>query len=134
MDMHAETARLLHNLIRIGTVAAVDHARQRCRVTSGGNITNWLPWLAPRASAAHVWWPLSVGEQCVVLCPGGDPSCGIALPGIFSDECPPAGTAANEYRLTWENGDFIRHNADTGALDIVCSGPVKIVGDTIDLN
>lgn len=47
MTRHATLARLLENLIRLSTVAAVDHATQRVRVQTGTLLTGWLPWLSP---------------------------------------------------------------------------------------
>lgn len=134
MQNPAEILRLLGNIVRLGTVDAVDHAAARCRVESGGNLTGWLPWLAPRAGDGREWWPPSVGEQCIVLCPGGDPACGIVLIGLFSDAHPAPSTSTTEHRIEWPNGDYLMHDSATGSLQIVCSGPVTIVGSTVDLN
>ncbi|WP_457292165.1 phage baseplate assembly protein V, partial [Pseudomonas azotoformans] len=41
--------RLLRNLIRVGVVAEVDLEAGTCRVNTGGNVTDWRHWLAPRA-------------------------------------------------------------------------------------
>ncbi|WMR36092.1 phage baseplate assembly protein V, partial [Metapseudomonas otitidis] len=45
MNDFATLARLLENLIRLGTIAEVDHAAARVRVQSGQLLTGWLPWL-----------------------------------------------------------------------------------------
>lgn len=50
--------RTVRNLIRIGTVSEVDFDRGRCRVATGGNLTDWLNWLSGRASGAR-----TVGAQ-----------------------------------------------------------------------
>ncbi|HCE7062829.1 phage baseplate assembly protein V, partial [Pseudomonas aeruginosa] len=39
----ATLSRLIENLIRLGTIAAVDHAAQRVRVLTGDLLTGWLP-------------------------------------------------------------------------------------------
>jgi phage baseplate assembly protein V len=49
MNQLAELARLIENLVRLGTIAEVDVAKVRVRVKSGSITTNWLPWLALRA-------------------------------------------------------------------------------------
>lgn len=48
----AETERLLANLIRVGTVAALDAAAARVTVDVGGLTTDWLPWITGRADGA----------------------------------------------------------------------------------
>jgi len=84
-----EAARRLENLIRRGTVAAVQLTSPAClRVKVGDNTTDWLPWLALRAGGAQGgrhWCPPVVGEQAVVLCQGGDMTQGVALVGLYSD-------------------------------------------------
>lgn len=41
-----ELLRLIENVVRAGTVMAVDHGAHLCRVRSGGLETNWLLWFA----------------------------------------------------------------------------------------
>ncbi|CAJ0784596.1 phage baseplate assembly protein V [Ralstonia chuxiongensis] len=79
MDI-AELARLIENLIRIGTVTDVRHTQPSAvRVQSGGTVTHWLPMLQQRADGTRTWNPPTKGEQVVLLCPSGDLSNGIAL-------------------------------------------------------
>jgi len=137
----ADLTRRLENLIRPGAIAAVDHGNARCQVTTGGITTGWLPWFTRRAGATSDWDPPSIGEQCVVLSPSGDPGVGFVLVGIYSDSNPAHSADPAVHRTQWANGDFLQHNADTGAaelsattLTITCSGPVKILGSRIDLN
>ncbi|WP_313929740.1 phage baseplate assembly protein V, partial [Escherichia coli] len=40
-----EISRLLRNLIRTGVVVEVDLDDGRCRVQTGGIVTDWLQWL-----------------------------------------------------------------------------------------
>lgn len=68
MDSLAELTRRLDNLIRLGTIAKVDHAAARCRVKS----RTWLPWIALRAGATLDWNPPTEGEQCVLFSPSGE--------------------------------------------------------------
>ena len=44
-----EIMRLIGNLVRIGTVSELDLPNARCRVTTGSNVTAWLPWMTHRA-------------------------------------------------------------------------------------
>lgn len=134
MNEIADILRRLENLIRIGTIADVDHDRALCRVSSGSLLTTWLPFLVRRAGSTKEWDPVSVGEQCVLLSPSGDIGTGCALVGLYSAANPACSADPAVHRIEWANGDFFEHNAASGALTINCSGPVKIIGSRIDLN
>ena len=63
MDL-AELARLIENLIRIGTVADVRHGNPpTVRVRTGGITTTWRPWCERRAGTTRTWSPPTKGEQ-----------------------------------------------------------------------
>ncbi len=47
----AELARLIENLVRLGTVEAVQMKPPRVKVKSGNIVTAWRPWLSLRAGA-----------------------------------------------------------------------------------
>jgi phage baseplate assembly protein V len=145
----ADLTRRLENLIRAGRIAAVDHATARCRVQTGGLTTAWLPWFTRRAGSTNEWDPVSVGEQCLVLSPSGDPAVGFVLVGLYSDANPATSADPAVHRIEWANGDFVEHHADSGlyslkasghvaieaaSLTITCSGAVSINGSRIDLN
>ncbi len=72
MESVVDLRRLLSNVLRFGTVAEVDLARARCRVQSGELLTDFVPWLVPRAGETIEWSAPSVGEQVILLSPGGD--------------------------------------------------------------
>lgn len=94
MNNVAELLRLIHNLIRTGTIAEVDHAAARVRVKSGALLTDWLPWIESRAGTSRSWNPPTVGEQVMLFSPGGDPAAGLVLTGLFSNAHPtPANSA-----------------------------------------
>lgn len=134
MNAIADLRRRLDNMIRLGTIAQVDHAKALCRVQSGAITTGWLPFFTRRAGTTNEWDPVSQGEQCTVFSPSGELAQGVVLVGLYSSANPPTSNNPAVHRTEWANGDFIEHNADTGALTIQCSGPVKINGSRIDLN
>lgn len=134
MNDIADILRRIENLIRHGSIAEVDPEAARCRVQAGGLLTDWLPFYVRRAGSTSEWDPVSVGEQCTLLCPSGDPALGAVLVGLYSAANPPHSTDPAVHRIDWANGDYLEHNAETGALTINCSGPVKIIGSRIDLN
>ncbi len=84
----AELLRLLHNLIRLGTIAEVDHHAARVRVKTGELLTDWLPWLEGRAGTTRDWDPPTQGEQVILFSPGGDPAAGVVLCGLCSNAHP----------------------------------------------
>ena len=90
-----EIQRLLRNLIRIGTVSAINLKDGLCRVDTGKNTTDWLHWLSARAGKTRSWNAPSVGEQVLVLCLGGELDTGFVMPGIFSDANPAPSASAN---------------------------------------
>ncbi len=155
MNAIAELRRRLDNMIRSGTIAEVDHGdpeqdRQPCcRVKTGNITTGWLPFFTVRAGSTNEWNPVSVGEQCTILSPSGELAQGQVLAGLYSAANPPCSNNPAVHKTEWANGDYVEHNAETGAyslkltghvqidaasLDITCSGAVKINGATIDLN
>jgi phage baseplate assembly protein V len=114
----AHLSRLLENLIRAGTVHAVDHAQKRCRVVSGGLITNWLPWFSTRAGTTRDWDPPTVGEQCLIFSPSGEVAGGFVLLGTYSDAFDAPSNSADECVREYPDGAVIRYNHATGALHV----------------
>jgi len=104
-----ELSRQIQNLARVGTVAEVRlQAPARVRVKTGGNVTGWLPWLTHRAGGSkegRKWYPPVVGEQVLLVCPGGDLGRGVALLGIYSDARPQGSTEAACERTDWDERD-----------------------------
>ncbi|QRY30554.1 phage baseplate assembly protein V [Variovorax sp. PDNC026] len=111
-----ELKRLIENLVRAGTIMAVDEPGYKCRVKSGGLETNWLRWFARRAGNVRHWSPPVVGEQCMVFSPGGDMAAGFVLVGIFSDGMSANGDSADVERTTYPDGAVIEYDHAASAL------------------
>jgi len=140
MNDLAALTRLLENLIRLGTIAAVDHgdpAQQkppRVRVQTGALLTGWLPWLTPRAGADREWNPPTVGEQVLLLSPSGQLANGVAITGLFSDLIPANGDRAALHRSSYRDGAVIEYDSAAHALtasipgtaDITTSGDITL--------
>lgn len=105
-----ELLRRLENLLRPGTIAAVDHAAARVRVASGAITTNWLPWFERRAGNVRTWCPPCVGEQCLVLSPAGDLASGMVLVGLNSDAHPAVSDSNTLARFTFPDGAVIDYD------------------------
>ncbi len=130
-----EIVRRLENLVRMGTVEQVRHgAPARCRVRAGELLTNWVPWIALRAGGSakgRRWSPPAVGEQCLLLAPGGDLGNAVALPGIYSDAMPQGSDSETTDRTDWSETDYLEHDRATATLTInVAQAITLIVGGT----
>ncbi|WP_256203996.1 phage baseplate assembly protein V [Pseudomonas sp. MOIL14HWK12:I2] len=102
----AALSRLIKNLIRLGTVAEVDHGSlpdkhpARIRVQSGELLTGWLPFTAGRAGTTRDWDPPPMGEQVLVLSPSGQTAQDIVVTGLFSALIPANGGRGDLQRRT----------------------------------
>ncbi|MBZ3664914.1 phage baseplate assembly protein V [Pseudomonas monteilii] len=141
MNSIAELSRLLENLVRLGTIAEVQHAPPRVKVQTGGILTTWLPWLALRAGADRDWDPPTVDEQVILLSPSGQLANGIAITGLFSDQIPANGDRAGLKRRTYADGavveyDSVAHHLRAilpagGTSEVISDGGIRIVGDIV---
>ena len=124
-----EIVRRLENLVRMGTVEQVRHgAPARCRVRTGELLTNWVPWIALRAGGSakgRRWSPPAVGEQCLLLAPGGDLGNAVALPGIYSDAMPQGSEQEDMDRTDWSATDYMEHDRANGRLVIDCAQDIE---------
>lgn len=113
-----DVLRLLRNMIRTGVVVDIDLDDGRCRVQTGGIVTDWLQWLTTRAGRSRSWWAPSVGEQVVVFAIGGELDTAFVLPGIFSDDHPAPSASADAFHITFPDGAVIEYEPETGALTV----------------
>lgn len=121
MNDAAELFRLISNLIRIGTVFAVDLTTRpaKVRIASGDLETNWLPWLERRAGTTRTWDPPTEGEQVLLLCPDGDPAGGVVLMGLNSDAVPAPSDSEAEHVTDYPDGARITYDHQAGKLTAV---------------
>lgn len=128
MDETGDLDRRVGNLLRIGTVAELDEAAARVRVASGGLLTDWLPWLTHRAGEDRTWHAPEVGEQVLILAPGGELDRGVVLPAIYQDAYPPPAAVKTRHRTEYKDGGFIEY--DRGAhhyrLDVPAGGNIVL--------
>ncbi|MDO9571176.1 MAG: phage baseplate assembly protein V [Hydrogenophaga sp.] len=131
-----ELLRRLENAIRPGTIAEVDHTAARVRVQSGELLTDWRPWFETRAGNVRTWCPPSVGEQCLVLSPGGDMAAGWVLVGAPSTANPTPSSSPNVHRTLYPDGTVIDYDHAAHSLDIVLTAgsAAGITADSITLH
>lgn len=78
----ADLRRRLSNLLRIGTISAVNYKEAVARVKIGDLETTWLPWLL-RDGDDKAWHGVDLNEQVLVLSPCGDLNQGLILPSVY---------------------------------------------------
>ena len=130
--------RLIENLIRLGTIAAVQVKPPRVQVNTGSLTTGWLPWMAPRAGADREWNPPTEGEQVILFSPSGQLGNGIVLTGLFSDHIPANGDREGLHRYSYRDGTVIEYDslahhlnatiAEGGTTNLTSTGGIHIVG------
>lgn len=113
MDL-VELSRRLENLIRIGTILDVDHDAVRVRVKSGELETQWRPWIELRAGQTTTWNPPTIGEQCILFSPSGEPAGGIVLVGIDSDAIEPPSHSPDDHVTKFPDGTVLRYDHEAG--------------------
>jgi len=138
MNDLAALARLIENLIRLGTIAAVQITPPRVQVKTGSLTTAWLPWIAAKAGADREWNPPTEGEQVILFSPSGQLGNGVVLAGLFSEHVPANGDREGLHRCTYRDGavieyDSIAHHlnvvlAEGGTTNLVSQGGIHIVG------
>ncbi|WP_282410075.1 phage baseplate assembly protein V [Pseudomonas sp. PS02303] len=138
MNDLATLARLVENLIRLGTIAAVQMKPSRVQVKTGSITTGWLPWIAPRAGVDREWNPPSVEEQVILLSPSGQLGNGVVLTGLFSDHVPANGDREGLHRCTYRDGTVIEYDSiahhlnvtlvEGGTTNLTSTGGIHIVG------
>ena len=106
----AELLRLIHNLIRLGTIAEVDHERACVRVKTGDITTGWLRWLEGRAGTTRDWDPPTVDEQVIVFSPGGDMHAAIVVTGLFRTAHPAPSDDPSVKRRVYPDGTQQQHD------------------------
>lgn len=135
-----ELERRMANVIRDGTIMAVDLAKRRVRVKSGEIETTWLPWPAGRAGPGKRRWdPPEVGEQVTMISPSGDLRQARVIPGIYQEAYDSPSSDGNKDHVTYGDGTVIEYDrashtllANLGASSILADRTkiVLTIGDT----
>ncbi|CDO35821.1 putative baseplate assembly protein v (Gpv) [Novosphingobium sp. KN65.2] len=126
-------------LLRYVTIASVDLAAARCTVTIDEGVESPpLPWLAPRMGEISAWLPPSVGEQALLLCPGGEIGAGIIV-GALPSTANPAPIDEPVALIRFKDGASLSYDPDahelllqlpSGATTVLASdGGIDVIGD-----
>lgn len=133
MNALADLTRRLDNLLRLGTIAQVDHGdpeqgkQPACRVQSGQVLSGWLPWFALRAAAVRNWSPPSIGEQCLVFSPSGDLAAGVVLLGLNSAQHPAPSNTPTEERTQYADGTWVGYDMGSKEMTVMLTAGGKLI-------
>lgn len=131
----AELNRLLMSMIRVGIVTEVDLLMTVARVQTGGLQTDWIRWGADRAGDAVTWWAPSVGEQVVILAPGGALENAFIAFSLYSDYALPPDNGKKTNVTRYPDGAMKSYDPATGLLSLLAmkAGLIDMSG-TLTLN
>jgi phage baseplate assembly protein V len=117
-----EIDRRLANLVRIGTITEIDVDEKLVKVELGDedaeHQTDWIPWATRRAGEDMTWDPPDVGEQVIVIAPGGELEQAFVWGALYSDDFPANGDDAKDRRVTFKDGSVIEFDRDASKLNM----------------
>lgn len=122
----AELERRLSTIVKIGTVAAVDHASGRVRVSAGGITTAWLPWPVDVGRNYRRWRPMREGQQVVLVAPSGDLAQAAVAGMLYSNDLAAPDSNPDLDVVVFEDGTRIEYDSSSGKLTIDCVGDVDV--------
>ncbi|MEH6490754.1 phage baseplate assembly protein V [Halopseudomonas sp.] len=126
MNPTAELRRRLDNMIRPGTIYALDVENNRCRVKSGELLTDWLRYFVGRAGTARRHSLPTLNEQCVVFSPSGEMGAGFVLVGLNSDEFPGPSTNPALDSTSYADGAWFGYDQGSGDYTVVMTAEGQI--------
>lgn len=113
-----ELERRLMNLLRVGVVEDVNTTKKRCRVRTGGLLTDWIRWGADRAGAGRSWWAPVPGEQVLIAAAGGELTTAFVLCSLYSDAGDAPCHSPQALHRTFRDGAVLEYEPETGALSV----------------
>lgn len=116
--MYAELSRMIANMIKQGVIAEVNPSEGLARVRHGEILTDWLDYFVPAAGGVSVHRPPSVGENCIVLSPSGEPANGLVLCGIKSSAHPRPSDSGDETVVSFPDGARAEYDHAAGRLKL----------------
>ena len=114
----AQYHRMIANLIKQGNIVQTDPTQGLVRVQCGEMTSDWLPYFVPAAGGVSVHRPPSVGENCIILSPSGEPANGLVLCGLASSQHPQPADTADKTVLKMPDGAVFEYDHAQGSLKI----------------
>jgi phage baseplate assembly protein V len=109
-----DLARRVSNTVLIGTISQYDHKLARYRVKVGDLETDWIPDTQARAGRTRTYEGRDKGEQVVVVSPSGDPSQGVIVGSIHTEE-KQAADKGSIHRTVYPDGSVIEYDDEAKA-------------------
>lgn len=111
---------LVANLVRVGTISQVNYSGPvpKARVQIGQLETTWLPLPAVRAGGDRATWLLEVGEQVVVLAPGGRLEEAMISHSLHKTTSAGTTVSADVAKIQFSDGSIVKMNRSTGVLTL----------------
>jgi phage baseplate assembly protein V len=114
----------LANTIKRGRVNSVDFESipPLVKVEIEENvITNWMPFVTGRASAAGVsdWQPLAVNEQVIMICDSGDFNNGVVIASLPDQTNPPPDKNPNLHVTKYSDGTIVSYDTEAHLMTAV---------------
>lgn len=121
-----EADRRLANVVQFGRVAAADYGRARVRVSLGPLTTGWVPFIASRAGGDRSWHPPEVGEQVVLVAPGGDLNLAVVVGALYQGVHPAPGDRATLHTVVYQDGASFTYDREAHKWTVVVPGDVDV--------
>lgn len=125
----ADLERRVASMMRVGTVAELDEGESLARVQVGELLLGWLPWAQRRMGDAREYWAPVVGEQVLVMSPGGDTRLGVITMSLASDAFPLPASSAAVHRVEYADGSAVEFDGGDGTFSVVAKGDVAVQAD-----
>jgi phage baseplate assembly protein V len=120
--------RRMDNILRPGTISAVDLERGRVRVRLGPNLeTAWLGCLEQWAGNPRTWTPPKLKEQVLVLAAGGELKAGYVLRGLPSAEHPRPSKSPDMHITSFDDGLELSYDTVSNSLLISRPAGLKLI-------
>ena len=131
-DDIAELQRQVQNMVRIGTIEEIDYTTAKAKVRLDVKLlTTGLPWTTRRASNDVDWWAPEIGEQVVVLSPGGELSQGIIDQKLYQTAHPAPENLETVSSTTYSDGAKISYDRENSILtaSLPAGATVSLIAD-----
>ena len=134
--------RQIQNLIRIGTIVAVDHAAKQLKIKSGELVTNWIDCSAEIGRNYTRSRTQRLKTQVILSCPAGDPAQAMIIAMLFNNDIKSPPTDSDIDLIAFDNDSYIEHHHtnmtvrlhSAGDFTITAAGNITIQAPRVDIN
>ncbi|WP_018692281.1 phage baseplate assembly protein V [Algicola sagamiensis] len=130
----AELERQMLNVVRLGKILEVDHAKREVLIKLGENRA-LVPWPCDIGLNYIRWQPLRVGTQVVLVCSCGDLAQARIVGMLYTNDLPPPSTDEHVDILQFNDGSMMKYDSSKSEMTVKSVGnlTIKVDGDvTID--